>query len=194
VKSVRPIAVAEHLWATFERMAEEMGSDPEALVNQAMHAFAQRHGYLGTSSPTPPRSGAEDPGEGQALREHEDPERLAVAERVLETAARLERSIHEAPSAPPSARLVLVRADGIEQPVTKERFVIGRGRHCDLVIDSGKVSRETMACSRDDLGWSIVDLGSSNGTWHHREKISRRRIEDGDEYFIGSERIRCVLR
>ena len=89
--------------------------------------------------------------------------------------------------------LVLVREDGSEVPVKVERFVIGRGRHCDLVIDSGKVSREHAAVVRDADGWWIEDLGSANGTWFQQERVKRRRIEDGDEYYVCAERIRCAL-
>jgi pSer/pThr/pTyr-binding forkhead associated (FHA) protein len=77
--------------------------------------------------------------------------------------------------------------------VERDRFVIGRGRHCDLVIDSAKVSREHAVIRREVDGWWIEDLGSSNGTWIDRSRVDRRRIADGDEYFICAERIRCVL-
>ena len=50
------------------------------------------------------------------------------------------------------------------------------------------------AIFRDGSSWFIEDLGSSNGTWHRRERIDRRRIADGDEFFVCSEKIRCVLR
>jgi pSer/pThr/pTyr-binding forkhead associated (FHA) protein len=114
----------------------------------------------------------------------------------METAARLERAIQSPPPVPVTgtATLVMLREDGSEETVSKERFVIGRGRHCDLVIDSGKVSREHAVLTRENGGWFIEDLGSSNGTWFQRERIDRRRIEDGDEYFVCSERLRFALR
>lgn len=189
MKSVRQIAIADHLWDAISRMAEEMGSDPEALLNQALHQLATQHGYLpiaaaARATPAPGRS-----------------ERLAVAERVLETAARLERAMHEAtPAAGPAPLgestgpvLRLRRDDGGEWEVERDRFLIGRGRHCDLVIDSGKVSREHAAVVRDADGWWIEDLGSANGTWFRQERVRRRRIEDGDEYYVCAERIRCAL-
>jgi pSer/pThr/pTyr-binding forkhead associated (FHA) protein len=119
-----------------------------------------------------------------------------VADQVLETAAHLERAIQSPPPVPVTgtATLVMVREDGSEEVVTKDRFVIGRGRHCDLVIDSTKVSREHAVLTRENGGWFIEDLGSSNGTWFKRERIDRRRIEDGDEYFVCSERLRFSLR
>jgi hypothetical protein len=128
------------------------------------------------------------------------PDRLAVAEQVLETAARLERDVQDRPPAlatPPRPRtgaLVVVREDGAEETVAKDRYLIGRGKHCDLVIDSGKVSREHAALVKEGDDWFIEDLGSANGTWHRKARVQRRRIDDGDEFFICAERIRCLLR
>ncbi len=190
MKSVRQVAIADHLWDALSRMAEEMGSDPEALLNQALHQLARQHGYLGA-----PADGADvTPGPDRS-------ERLAVAEQVLETAARLERAIHDrTPAAGPpplgeetGPTLRLRRDDGREWEVGRDRFLIGRGRHCDLVIDSGKVSREHAAIVRDADGWWIEDLGSANGTWFRQQRVQRRRIEDGDEYFVCAERLRCAV-
>ncbi|HET6410680.1 MAG TPA: FHA domain-containing protein [Anaeromyxobacter sp.] len=194
MKSVRSVALADHLWELYGRMAEEMGSEREALVNQALFVYARLHGYPVASEAAPVGPAASPPQAG--------PER-PVAEQVLETAARLEREVlaGEAPPPIPSSpvepgarRLVLLRDDGSETLVSAERFLIGRGRHCDLVVDSSKVSREHAAIVREGDGWTIEDLKSANGTWHRRARIDRRRIEDGDEYFICAERVRCLLR
>jgi hypothetical protein len=176
VKSARSVAIADHLWDLFGRMAGEMGSDREALVNQAMHVYARLNGYLTPGAPAvvpPPEAGG-------------PPE-------PAEPPAALPPPI---PSAPQQGlrELVLVRDDGAEVAVGKERFVIGRGRHCDLVVDSAKVSREHAMIVRDESGWLVEDLQSANGTWHRGARIERHRIEDGDELFVCSERIRCLLR
>ncbi len=194
MKSIRSVSLADHLWDLYGRMAEEMGSDREALVNQAMHVYARLNGYLlPAAAPERPREPPPEP----------TGEQRAVAEQVLETAARLEREVRSREAPPPipsgpaeerARELVLVREDGGEVAVKVERFVIGRGRHCDLVIDSGKISREHAAVVKEPEGWFIEDLDSANGTWHRRERVTRRRIEDGDEYFICAERVRCVLR
>jgi len=77
------------------------------------------------------------------------------------------------------------------KPVKDYRFVIGRGRNCDLVIQSGKVSREHAVIVREGDDYYIEDLESSNGTWFNKQRLKqRRRIEDGDEYYICSERVR----
>lgn len=93
--------------------------------------------------------------------------------------------------APHAPRLILY-SDGSElERVNKDRFLIGRGKHCDLIIHSGKVSREHAAIVLDGDAFFIEDLGSSNGTWFDRKRITRRQVEDGDEYFICSEKITC---
>jgi hypothetical protein len=183
VRTPRPVAIAEHLWEALERMAEEMGVDRDALVNQALHALARAHGYV-------------VPGAGARVVSPPSPPKLGpAAAQVLETAERLERDMERPPPVPAAApELLLVRDDGREAAVEADRFVIGRGRHCDLVIDSSKVSREHAAIARDADGWSIEDLGSSNGTWFQGERIARRRVADGDEYFVSGERLRCRIR
>lgn len=197
MKTVRPIAIADHLWEALERMAEEMGADREALVNQALHVFARLNGFVVPGSVCASARAALPPVEAAAPAPPRA-ERAAVTEQVLDTAARLERELRSPPPVPPPAAapaaLVLVRDDGVEVPVAKERFVIGRGRHCDLVVDSTKVSREHAVVVREGADWFVEDLGSSNGTWFRRERVGRRRIEDGDEYFVCSERLRCTLR
>jgi hypothetical protein len=95
----------------------------------------------------------------------------------------------------PGGRTLVLLADGRElDRVIKDRFLIGRGKHCDLIINSGKVSREHAAITREGSVWFIEDLGSSNGTWFDKRRISRRQIQDGDEYYICSEKLACTFR
>jgi hypothetical protein len=145
--------------------------------------------------------------------------RREVQERVLETAAELERLIKSknqgnqpAPDqsmdsgaddgnevdvdidAGGAPALYMMLEGGELDRIAKERFVIGRGKHCDFVINSGKVSREHAVIVRDAGEFFLEDLGSSNGTWFNKQRIKRRKIEDGDEYFICSEKVKFVYR
>ncbi len=167
---------------------------------------------------------------GGANKLDEDPARREVAERVLETAAELERLIKgksekraaeakldppmpAAPPPPPAAAknpdtavmdkegrptgeksLYLMAEDGELDKVVKDKFLIGRGKHCDFIINSGKVSREHAVIVREGTDYFVEDLGSSNGTWFNKQRIKRRKIEDGDEYYVCSEKIKCVIR
>lgn len=161
----------ERLWARLGELAEALGTDREALVRQALHAFLRFHGALPTEGPAP---------------------RQATARRVLDTARDLELAM--APGGPPALQTLWLHGErGPLARVDGERFLIGRGRHCDLVIDSAKVSREHAVIRREADGWWIEDLGSSNGTWLGRARVDRRRIADGDEFHVCAEKIRCVL-
>lgn len=285
-KSQHPVVIADHLWELFEEIARSMGSERDALINQAMFMFARANGFLepypgsapmdsktnpagylsdfvtttpeydGASStpnevpsisPLPlidavalPHTGdafallAEDEaasvpdeqaeawlngGEGHLPPSPDSDEDVAhrkVAERVLQTAAELEQMIQnrsEPGIQPPPAGafapvengatgpttqgrtgLFIVSEDGHEGQVNGDRFLIGRGKHCDYVIGSGKVSREHAVIIREGPDYFIEDLGSSNGTWFNKQRIKRRKIADGDEYFVCSDRIKLVLR
>jgi pSer/pThr/pTyr-binding forkhead associated (FHA) protein len=154
----------------------------------------------------------------------DDPVRREVQERVLETAAELERLIkaknsggNQAPPPPveqsqeePAPQddvpvddsqaegggpaLYMTLEGGELDRISKDRFIIGRGKHCDFVINSGKVSREHAVIIRENGDFFLEDLGSSNGTWFNKQRIKRRKIEDGDEYFICSEKVKFVYR
>jgi len=260
-RPARKVAIADHLWEAFEEMAQQMGSDRDALINQAMFMFARLNGFLEangsvgapagavapvrsapSAKPGPPVLApvgrvAETPAppvatprreEKAPSRLDDDPVRREVAERVLETAAELERLIKgksepraenpleeeppedeqpmEEDEAPPDdepmdeesseggPQLYLMMEGGEMDRVVKERFVIGRGKHCDFVINSGKVSREHAQIIRENDEYFIEDLGSSNGTWFNKQRIKRRKLEDGDEYYICSEKLKVVLR
>jgi hypothetical protein len=280
-RPTRKVGIADHLWETYEDMAQQMGSDRDALINQALFMFARLNGFLevarkgqpeaavaarasapapsanrpappvlqpvtgGTPARTsPPLSRDDTPRPGPAQRPFSraeerpaanvldnDPARREVAERVLETAAELERLIKgkssesrevfdgeplpensddplmdmarddeplagnepledEPLDEPPGGGLILVLDNAEPRLITQDRFVIGRGKDCDLTINSGKVSREHAAIVREGDDFYIEDLNSSNGTWFNKQRITRRKIEDGDEYFICSERVR----
>ena len=238
-KPARKVSIADHIWLAFEEMAGQMGSDRDALINQAMFMFARLNGFLDpangkggagatastgaaksnqrTSSPPVLKPVAhQGPRESAAGSMDDDPVRREVAERVLETAAELERLIkgknqNQQPPPEPSASvddveldesaasgagpaLYLMLEGGELDRISKERFVIGRGKHCDFVINSGKVSREHAVLVREGGEYFIEDLGSSNGTWFNKQRIKRRKVEDGDEYFICSEKVKFVFR
>ena len=156
------------------------------------------------ASPRPPPRAVEEQRSAQQKLD-DDPVRREVAERVLETAAELERlikgknsnnaaepSVEEpapdedvgmdvddgepAPQEEENGALYLMAEGGELDKIAKDRFVIGRGKHCDFVINSGKVSREHAVIVREGSEFYIEDLGSSNGTWFNKQRIKRRKI------------------
>ena len=254
-KTPRTLLVADHLWDAFAGMAVEMGSDRDALINQALYMFARLNGFLVPSDlkrllppaessrprpvpvppvsdhgprgnpdrvaeiaqqlsaggmqhpPPPPRAEPAPPSlvevddsllgeEGQATSmELPNIASLGAGRSAPITANRTQEVAEFIEDTPGGARTLVLLADGRElDRVVKDRFLIGRGKHCDLIINSGKVSREHAAITREGSSYFIEDLGSSNGTWFDKRRISRRQIQDGDEYFICSEKLSCVFR
>ena len=80
-------------------------------------------------------------------------------------------------------------------PVTHWENVSGRAKSCDLELDDAGISRNHATLSRGHDGiWSVMDLGSSNGTFVNGHQIRPWRIfevEPGDEIQLG--RTRCEL-
>jgi len=171
------VELDERQWAALGELAERLGIERAALVRQAVHALLQFHGAL----PPPPAT----------TGRHARTQRVLDAARDLE--AGLEAGLAGPGVEPPGPALTLLGAAGPLATVRRDRFLIGRGRHCDLVLDSAKVSREHAVIRREGDGWWIEDLGSSNGTWLGKARVERRRIADGDEYAICAEKLRCVL-
>ena len=65
--------------------------------------------------------------------------------------------------------------------VTEAAVVVGRDEGCDLVIPDTKVSRRHASLEpRADGGLTLVDLGSSNGTFVNGTRVETARL-DGDE-------------
>lgn len=110
----------------------------------------------------------------------------------------------EAPSAPPTARLLdrpdrLVVVDGAaagtEYPLENERTVIGRAEDADISINHSSVSRVHAEMVKISDGvYEIFDRGSSNGIRVNGIKAERRVIEDDDELELGDVRLRFVAR
>jgi pSer/pThr/pTyr-binding forkhead associated (FHA) protein len=65
--------------------------------------------------------------------------------------------------------------------------VVGRGSACDLVLADLTVSRVHAELRRDDdSGWTLVDLGSLNGTRLNGWRlVGPARVKSGDEVSFG---------
>ncbi|WP_426750406.1 FHA domain-containing protein [Myxococcus sp. Y35] len=97
-------------------------------------------------------------------------------------------------SAPAPLEVFVRWAQGTPVPVSTERFTIGRGPRCNLVVKSERVSREHAVVTRVGDEVFIEDLNSSNGTWFNNERITRHQVSDGDEYMLGTESVSFTMR
>jgi len=70
--------------------------------------------------------------------------------------------------------------------LTKSEIVIGRDEAVDLKIPSSAVSRRHAKLMRENDGYVIEDLGSSNGTFVNSQKLTgRRALKAGDQIRLG---------
>src|SRR5688572_20406930 len=74
-------------------------------------------------------------------------------------------------------------------------LTIGRMKPADVVIDVGSISRNHARISRTAAGYSIEDLGSSNGTFVNSKRIQATQpISDKDAINLGSDvELRLVI-
>jgi hypothetical protein len=73
--------------------------------------------------------------------------------------------------------------------VSGDPFVIGRSRECDLVLDDPNVSRRHAELRRENGGWAVRDLGSTNGIKVNGRRSPGGRLQPGDEITLGVSRL-----
>jgi hypothetical protein len=70
-------------------------------------------------------------------------------------------------------------------PLSKDRVIIGRLGESDVVLSDPGASRRHAEVRRQDGGFVIADLGSTNGTMVNEASIGERALEEGDRITIG---------
>ncbi|MGH7616202.1 MAG: FHA domain-containing protein [Gemmatimonadaceae bacterium] len=81
---------------------------------------------------------------------------------------------------------------GLKQEFTLSRATVVIGRHvdCDIVVPDDAISRAHVRIDRTADGFTVTDLGSSNGTRVNGEPASRRILASGDVVHIGDTFLR----
>ncbi|MEO9151909.1 MAG: DUF3662 and FHA domain-containing protein [Lapillicoccus sp.] len=101
-----------------------------------------------------------------------------------------QRSLHN------PAKRPWLTIDGERYPLIGALTVIGRDEVADIILDDPGISRRhcEVRVSNDGphLVTSIRDLGSTNGTYVNGERITSRRLDDGDQVTVG--RTQAVFR
>lgn len=79
--------------------------------------------------------------------------------------------------------------------VPKGGAVVGRSRDCDIVLDDSGVSRRHAEILPGSGGWSIEDLGSTNGLRVNGRRVQGlQQLHPGDRIVMGSTEIVFELR
>ena len=70
----------------------------------------------------------------------------------------------------PNARLVISGSQGTERTVAlaEADITVGRATTNDVVLSDAKASRAHARLTFDDSQWTLIDLGSANGTLAQR--------------------------
>jgi pSer/pThr/pTyr-binding forkhead associated (FHA) protein len=80
--------------------------------------------------------------------------------------------------------------EGLEVAIDRDRLVIGRGRDADLAVAEPTISRQHAAIEWDGEGYTLQDLGSTNGSRVNGRRETRARLRDGDEIELGRLQLR----
>lgn len=109
-------------------------------------------------------------------------------ERAPSTAESTGLSAEEPPSLPHLK--AMHRGQPIGEFVLHEsRNLVGRDPSCEIAIDSKFLSRQHALIAREEGGWAVVDLNSTNGTFVNGRRVKRCRLDDGDRIAIGKHRL-----
>lgn len=88
-----------------------------------------------------------------------------------------------------------VMYQGEKIPVTKDRFVIGRGKQSsDLTLKDPNVSRQHAMIEFQNGIYFMVDMGSTNGVEYNGQRIARKQIAEGDVFKICDHDLRFTYR
>jgi len=98
------------------------------------------------------------------------------------------------PHVPAHLRRALVLVDGKRMVVGPGGAVLGRSRDCDIVVDDANVSRHHAEIRPAGDGWTIADLGSTNGVLvNGRRATGAVPLAAGDEVELGTSTLRFEL-
>ena len=82
-------------------------------------------------------------------------------------------------------RQALLVGGGRRNVLSGSRVVLGRSREADIVLQDPNVSRRHAELRRNDGGWQIVDLGSTNGIKVNGRRVDSQPLRQGDQITIG---------
>ena len=84
----------------------------------------------------------------------------------------------------------LITPDGVRHVLETERVTIGRQSGCTVVIRDTNVSREHVQLRRRPNGWTLRDLGSTNGTKLNGVRVDdEQMLADGDVIMLGAIKV-----
>jgi hypothetical protein len=84
----------------------------------------------------------------------------------------------------------VVLEDGTRHVLDTERVTIGRQSSCSIVIRDTNVSREHVQLRRRPNGWTLRDIGSTNGTKLNGVRVEgEQMLANGDVIMLGAIKV-----
>ena len=84
----------------------------------------------------------------------------------------------------------IVLDDGTRHVLDTERITIGRQSGCSIVIRDSNVSREPVQLRRRPHGWTVRDIGSTNGTKLNGVRVEgEQTLANGDIIMLGAIKV-----
>ena len=185
-KTLRSFYCRDYLWDLFEVMTRDLGCSVDYLVNESMRYYARSRNYSLASDVN-----SKDP-QGSPVQ----------MERGQDAANRRPPPLPAAPSNPPANRrsevvrpALYLLFNGQRFRLDKDRFIIARGSQVtDLTIRDGNISRKHCAVVYRGGNYFIKDLDSTNGVEFNGKRVERKRIEEGDTYYLCDYELRFTFR
>lgn len=89
-------------------------------------------------------------------------------------------------------KLVLLSEGGPEQEyeLGKSRITLGRSNTNDIILSDNRISRNHARLECSSAGCTLVDLGSSNGSWVNDQRVQTVLLRPGDVITLGGHQLR----
>ena len=86
-----------------------------------------------------------------------------------------------------SARLASYKNGKVDLafPLNEERITVGRSPDNIIQLDDVQVSKHHAVLTRQDDGWSLSDVGSTNGIIVNGVRVGQAKLKHGDHIFFG---------
>jgi len=83
----------------------------------------------------------------------------------------------------------VITVEGEDHPLPRHPVVLGRSKDCDIRISDPNVSRRHAEIRPDGVGWTIVDLDSTNGIEVDGKRVKELALMNGVHFMIGTTEV-----
>jgi len=111
---------------------------------------------------------------------------LVAASSIHAGTFHIEGRMKEGPGGVGAGSLLLPNGERVT--LGERTLSVGRSTECDIVIPDTNVSRRHAEIRPTIDGFSLVDLGSTNGSLVNGERVTQRELREGDELVFGNTR------